>query len=113
MFVNGRSQVSSADIYREFRVAIRDRDYDAAKKAAQTLPGQLSQLDSLELTLLANEAGRPNDYEAFAARWLARVTVECNLKLGQLAMAADICRAAGKGEAKDAFKSLVSYAKDI
>ena len=92
---------------------MRERDYESAKKAAESLPGHLSQLDSLELTLLANEVGRADDYEEFAARWLARITVECDLKLGALALAAGICEAAGRGEAQDAFQKLSHFAKDI
>jgi hypothetical protein len=98
--------VSSSQTYVRFRTALAGRDLAGALEAARTLPGHLSLLDALELTLLAAEVEAGAIFEDCAARWLARVTVERGLDLGQLLEAGDILQAAGRREAEDPHRAL-------
>ncbi|HVQ59476.1 MAG TPA: hypothetical protein VMS60_11285 [Solirubrobacterales bacterium] len=100
---------TSKDHYREFRTALRGRDFWAAKKAAKALPGLLSLLDALELTLLAAETGAHKEFDDFAARWVARIAVEKEMPLSRMAEAVGTFQAVGQGKVDDAFRKLASY----
>jgi hypothetical protein len=101
--------VSSSQTYVRFRTALAGRDLSGAIDAAKALPGYLSLLDALELTLLAaeTEAGG-NIFEDCAARWLARVAVERGLTLTQVMEAGSTLQAAARGEADNAHQVLAS-----
>jgi HPt (histidine-containing phosphotransfer) domain-containing protein len=101
---------TSNELYRQFRRALRAQDFWEAMKAAKALPGLLSLLDALELTLLAAEVEEGKIYDDLAARWVARATVEEELPLPQQARAVEVFQAAGRGEAEDAFGELSAYA---
>jgi hypothetical protein len=92
--------------YVRFRTALSQGDLDGAYKAAKALPGLLSLLDALELTLLAARKNADGLFEEWAARWLARVAVERELKLGELMGAGEVLLAAGKGEASRPYEEL-------
>jgi hypothetical protein len=98
-----------APSYARFRAALKAGDVAEAFDVAKRLSGLLSLLDALELTLLAAEKGWDGPFQDCAARWLARVAVEKNLRLDQLARATEVFQEAGRGEGKDVFKSLASY----
>jgi hypothetical protein len=77
-----------------------------AFEAAKALPGLLSLVDALDLTLLAAEAEAEGLFQSCAARWLARVAVEQGLTLDRLAEAAATLQAAGRGDAADPYGAL-------
>ena len=95
--------MSSSQTYVRFRTALAGRDLSGAIDAAKALPGYLSLLDALEVTLLASESeGGGKIFEDCAARWLARVAVEQKLTLAQMMEAGQILQEVGRGEAEDA-----------
>ena len=77
-----------------------------AFEAARTLPGLLSLIDALELTLLAAEKAPAATFEECAARWLARVTVERKLSLTAMMWAGGLLRAAPSAEPRSSFSQL-------
>jgi hypothetical protein len=101
--------VSSSQTYVRFRTALAARDLTDALAAAKALPGNLSLLDALELTLLAAEVDAGGIFEDCAARWLARVTVERGLTLSRLLEAGAILEAARRGEADAAHRALAGF----
>lgn len=94
--------------YVAFRAALNARDLAGAIAAARALPGLLSLLDALELTLLAAKVDPERVFQECAARWLARVAVERGLTLSELMDAGRVLTAAGKGEADGAYSSLAA-----
>jgi hypothetical protein len=98
--------VSSSQTYVRFRTALAGRQLAEAFEAAKALPGHLSLLDALELTLLAGEVEKGRVFEDCGARWLARVAVERGLTLTQLLEAGARLKAAAAGEDDRAFEAL-------
>jgi hypothetical protein len=96
--------VSSRDTYVRFRTALGARDLADALDAAKALPGYLSLLDALELTLLAAQVEAGKTFQECAARWLARVAVEQKLTLTQMLEAGQILQAAAKGDTTEAHR---------
>jgi hypothetical protein len=94
--------------YFAFRAALNARDLSGAIEAAKALPGLLSLLDALELTLLAAKVDPERVFEECAARWLARVAVERGLTLSELMGAGAVLTAAGKGEWDGAYSALAA-----
>lgn len=93
----------SRTIYSEFRAALRAGKFAPAMEAATAMPGRLSLLDALELTLLAAEeaSDNPKTFDALSARWAARVAAEKDLKLPELKMVVDLLvEAPQEGSAK-------------
>ena len=74
--------------YVRFRAALNAGEVAEAFDIAKRLSGLLSLLDALELTLLAAKKGWEGPFQDCAARWIARVAVEKEMKLDQVASAA-------------------------
>jgi hypothetical protein len=94
--------------YVKFRAAVNARDLAAAFETAKQLPGLLSLIDALELTLLAAEKDQ-RLFDDCAARWVARVTVEKGLDLADLIRAAELLRTASSVEPRSIFSQLCEY----
>ena len=92
--------------YVKFRSALAARDLWGAFEAARSLPGLLSLIDALELTLLAAEKAPTATFEECAARWLARVTVERRLSLSAMLRAGELLRTAPSVEPRSTFGQL-------
>jgi hypothetical protein len=102
--------VSGSQTYARFRAAVAARRLEEAMSAAKALPGLLSLVDALDLTLLAAESpGSERVFEGCAARWLARVAVERSLTLRQMLDAGAVLQAAGRGEEGNVHSSLAGY----
>ena len=92
--------------YVKFRSALAARDLWGAFEAARSLPGLLSLIDALELTLLAAEKAPTATFEECAARWLARVAVERKLSLSAMLHAGELLRMAPNVEPRSTFGRL-------
>jgi hypothetical protein len=92
--------------YIKFRAAMKSGNVGDAFEAAKALPGLLSLVDALDLTLLAAEAKAEGLFQSCAARWLARVAVEKRLTLDRLVYAAEALQAAGNGDAGNVYSDL-------
>ncbi|MGD9735141.1 MAG: hypothetical protein AB7V58_05960 [Solirubrobacterales bacterium] len=95
-----------ADGYVKFRSALAARDLAGAFEEARRLPGLLSLVDALELTLLAAEKAPAATFEECAARWLARVTVERKLSLSAMMDAGELLKMAPSVEPRSTFGRL-------
>lgn len=85
-------QVLRRSTYVGFRTALKEGDVAEMLTIAHYPPEPLSPLDALELTLLCCEKGgayRSGQYQDFAARWIASLTMEQGLKLDQIAYAVE------------------------
>ncbi len=82
--------------YGEFQTALRTGSFNLALNVAKDLP-RLTLADALRLTLLAARA-KPDRYEEMARRWLARLTVERQPSLDQLAWVAALLSVAPKAD---------------
>ena len=108
-YANIRSMPLDEPSYVRFRAALNGGDVAEAFDVAKRLSGLLSLLDALELTLLAAKKGWEGPFQDCAARWIARVAVEKEMKLDQVASAAAIFQEASRGENEDAFRLLAGY----
>jgi hypothetical protein len=71
--------------YGEFHTALRTDSFELAREVARDLP-KITLSDALNLTLLADRK-KPDRFEEMARRWLARLLVERNPSLDQMAWA--------------------------
>jgi hypothetical protein len=94
--------------YVKFRAAVNARDLAGAFETAKQLPGLLSLIDALELTLLAAEKDQ-RLFDDCAARWVARVTVEKGLDLPEMVRAAELLQSAPSVGPRRVFGQLSEY----
>lgn len=83
----------------EFRTALRTGSYGLALNIARDLP-HVSLADALGLTLLAARKS-PERFDGMARRWLARLLVERQPSLDELAWASALLSNAPAGEGDD------------
>ncbi len=83
----------------EFRTALRTGSYSLALEIARDLP-HISLADALRLTLLAARKS-PQQFDGMARRWLARLLVERQPSLDEMAWASALLSNAPGGDADD------------